>query len=127
MPLHVWMDEATTPDQIREAARLGLRVVPVLPVFEGNSQLASTEALSNRVNQFLQPDAVLFWSLGAGGHTQDKQPAVAHAALNAMGGAPLLLGGVLWSPIGCSPRSACWSFTGPHRTPATGRFPGRHR
>jgi hypothetical protein len=76
----VVMDEATADDQIEEAVRLGLRVVPVLPVYTGEGRLVSGETLAQRVSRFPRADGVLFWSLGAGGLAQDQLAAVAHAA-----------------------------------------------
>lgn len=76
----VLMDEATPAQQIDEAVSLGLRIVPVIGVTTSEGQLTSREALGQRVSRFPRPDGVLFWSLGAGGLTQDAQPAVARVA-----------------------------------------------
>jgi hypothetical protein len=59
----LWVDAAAPAPLVRQAAELGFRLVPALPV-PSDTHLVSTEGLSQEIAQFAEPGDVLFWDLG---------------------------------------------------------------
>jgi hypothetical protein len=59
----LWLDAASPPAVVHQAAELGFRLVPVLPSGE-QAYFVSTRGLSQEVDHFPEPADVLFWDVG---------------------------------------------------------------
>jgi hypothetical protein len=75
----VWFDSSTPQKRLDEAVDLGFWIVPALPVARSDGKQVSGDALMKDVDKFLLNDAVLFWDLGGGLMTENKD-AVSQAA-----------------------------------------------
>src|SRR5438132_1508335 len=68
----VYFDSATPQALVDQAVDLGFWVVPALSVARPDSQPTSAETLTKDVQKFLLNDAVLYWDLGGGLRTEQK-------------------------------------------------------
>jgi hypothetical protein len=68
----VYFDSATPQALVDQAVDLGFWVVPALSVTRPESQPTSAEPLTKDVQKFLLNDAVLYWDLGGGLQTEQK-------------------------------------------------------
>jgi hypothetical protein len=68
----VYFDAATPQARIDQAVDLGFWVVPALSVVRPDGQPVATEAVTKDVQKFLLNDAVLYWDLGGGLKTEEK-------------------------------------------------------
>jgi hypothetical protein len=68
----VYFDAATPQPLVDKAVDLGFWIVPALSVVRPDGQPVANEAVTNDVQRFLLNDAVLYWDLGGGLQTEQK-------------------------------------------------------
>ncbi|MFN4260351.1 MAG: hypothetical protein ACK4RK_13725 [Gemmataceae bacterium] len=69
----VWMDIHTPPHLQEEAINLGFWLVPALPVAGPSAQALALDRLSDPMSRFIDSGAVLFWDLGGGLVSEQKE------------------------------------------------------
>jgi hypothetical protein len=73
----IWLDQATSPEDLEEAVNQGFWIVPSLPLAD-DAEPKATEAFSQSMGRFLkQQDAVLFWDMGRGGLAAEQASTLA--------------------------------------------------
>jgi hypothetical protein len=75
----VWLDPEASSEAIEEASRLGLWIVPSLPLPDAATATAPADGLQRVMSRFKDRDAVLFWDLG-GGKTYEDAALVSRTA-----------------------------------------------
>jgi hypothetical protein len=112
----VFVDYATDPGLLKEAADLGLWLAPRLRVLSEDTRLASNEGIQNEVGKYLDNDAVLMWQLSGGSLAFEQAVPVSRAASVVRGADPgRPLGAEVWD--GMLPYSRSLNMLGVHRWP----------
>ncbi|MCI0639946.1 MAG: hypothetical protein L0Y72_20210 [Gemmataceae bacterium] len=111
----VYFENQASQALLKEAAGLGLWMIPQLHVFSEDAQLTSTDGLIKEVNRYAESDAILFWHLG-GTLALEQSSLVSRAAQivrQADPGRPV--GADVWD--GLAPYSRNLNLVGVHRWP----------
>ena len=111
----IWFDTRAPNAVLDEAARLGLWLVPMLPVTESDAHFSSPGVLQQDITRFLEKESILFWYLG-GGLTEEQASLITQAArLVRVSDPQRPVGADAWD--GFRPYSRNLDLVGAHRWP----------
>lgn len=110
----LWVDYTTPQAKLEEALGLGFKIVPTLPVATNDPRLMSARNLENELERFPGGDGVLFWDLGEG-LLSEQRDIVTNAARVVHAADPRPVGADAWDGFLSYSRSL--DMVGLHRWP----------